>query len=109
MLTECKRSETELFNFYTSLVPTGSRYHLQLSAVLAECREKFKLPTMARHNLCISHRKRVSINARCNGYFKQPGAILIEAPKKHKGQLCAPQDMWVWPGIELLGCVAPAR
>ena len=77
---------------------------MQLSAVLDQCRQRFQLPTMCRHNLCISHQKRVRINARCNGYFKQPGAVLIKAPKRHKGQLCAPQDMWLWPGIELLGC-----
>ena len=30
--------------------------------------------------------------------------MLVKAPKRTKGQLCAPQNMWLWPGIELLGC-----
>jgi hypothetical protein len=104
ILTECRRSETELFRFYTSLVPGGSRHDMQLKSLLDECKQRFNLQGVCRHNLCIRHAKRLRINAMCNGYLKQPGAVLIKAPEQRKGQLCAPQDMWVWPGIELLGC-----
>ena len=33
-----------------------------------------------------------------------PAPCLSKKPEQRRGQLCAPQDMWVWPGIELLGC-----
>jgi hypothetical protein len=104
VLTECRRSETELFNFYRSLTPGGARYEAPLPQVLEECRQRFSLPGFCRHNLCISHAKRVQINRLCNEHFKPPDAVLVKAPKRTKGQLCAPQNMWLWPGIELLGC-----
>ena len=106
VLTECRRSETALFDFYRSLTPGGSRHETPLSEVLEECRQRFQLSGLCRHNLCISHGKRVQINGQCNEHFRKqhPGAAHVKAPKRTRGQLCAPQNMWLWPGIELLGC-----
>jgi hypothetical protein len=82
---------------------------MQLKPLLDECKQRFNLQGVCRHNLCISHVKRVRLNAQCNGYLKQPGAVLIKAPEQRKGQLCAPQDMWVWSGLELLGCTRTSK
>eukprot|EP00973_Karenia_brevis_P027123 3741591-Karenia_brevis.AAC.1 len=43
------------------------------------------------------------LNADCNKHFKPTEAVFVRA-KPEKGQLCAAQNMWIWPGIELLGC-----
>ena len=55
-------------------------------------------------NFVLSHRKRVEINRRCNLHFKAPGAVYIPCPPAKRVQLNAPQPMWVWPGLALLGC-----
>ena len=71
--------------------------------MLEEARQRFHFAGPARHNLCVSHRRRIRINTECNRHFKPAEAVFLRA-KPEKGQLCAAQNMWVWPGIELLGC-----
>ena len=104
VLRECRRSEHELFQWYRSLIVGGSRFETPLSHVLAEARQRFHFDGPARYNLCISHRRRIRLNAECNRHFKPAeGAVFIRC-KPEKGQLCAAQNLFVWPGIELLGC-----
>jgi hypothetical protein len=103
-LTECKRSERDLFDFYAALVPGRPLREQALSDVLRQARERFSFEGVARHNLVLSHRRRVRLNAQCMKAFKpDSGTRWIQAAHE-RGQLNAAQSMWVWPGLELLGC-----
>ena len=102
-LTTCRRSDTELFDCYSSLIAGGSRFSLPLPDVLAEARARFNFKGDARHNLVISHRKRIRINKEINERTRPEGAVYINSTPI-KGQMCAAQPMYIWPGIELLGC-----
>ena len=109
VLTECRRSEKELFEYYASLILGGSRFTVPLTSLLTEARGMFTFEGPARHNLCISHSKRIKINKELNLLHKpEEGAVLLK-PKILKGQLCRAQDMWVWPGLEILGCTAASK
>ena len=61
----------------------------------------FRFDGPADHNLCMSHRKRVAINAEMNGLHRPSGAIRVEPKHKKPGALT--QSMYLWPGIRLLG------
>ena len=60
-------------------------------------------------NLTLSHRKRVEINRRMNLHQKPPDAVFLPCPPVKRDSLNRPQAMWLWPGIELLGCVPMER
>ena len=109
VLTECKRSECTLFDWYSSLIPGGLRYELPLAEVLAEARAAFRFEGHAMHNLCISHRMRVKLNTQCNRHFAEGQPSVFVRAKAQKGQLCTAQSMLIWPGIELLGCSRSSR
>ena len=103
-LTECKRSERELFEFYAALVPGQLLREQALPDVLRQARALFSFEGVARHNLVLSHRRRVRLNAQCMKAFKpESGARFIRAAHE-RGQLNAAQSLYVWPGLELLGC-----
>ena len=109
MLTECKRSSHELFDWYSSLIPGGARFEPPLAQVLAEARAAFRFEGPARHNLCISHRRRIRLNAQCNRHFAEGQPSVFVRAKPERGQLCAAQTMLIWQGIELLGCSRSSR
>jgi hypothetical protein len=93
-LTTCRRSNGELFAWYSSLIRGGARFELPLSAVLAEARARFTLAGPADHNLCISHRRRHQLNKAANERERLA----------HPAQLVrARQSFWAWPGQKLLG------
>ena len=106
-LREGHRSCMDLFEFYSSLIVGGQRFTQTLPEVLQAARALCSWVGPARHNLVISHRKRVFINRILNRTFLpvdvQP--VFVRA-KPARGQLCAAQSMLLWGGIELLGCVA---
>ena len=56
--------------------------------------------------LCISHKKRMRVNARQNFRLKPDGALLCEWQQEDdmRGTTMQPQSMYVWVGLELLGC-----
>ena len=56
-------------------------------------------------NLVLSHRKRIAINRKVNIHKKPEDAIFLPWPKLKRLSLNAPQEMWIWPGLELLGCL----
>ena len=56
-------------------------------------------------NLVLSHRKRIAINRKVNIHKKPEDAIFLPCPKLKRLSLNAPQEMWIWPGLELLGCL----
>ena len=76
------------------------RIETPLSDVVAEARGLFSFEAPADHNLCISHRKRVAINAELNELHRPADAIRVEPQHKRPGALT--QSMWLWPGIKLL-------
>ena len=89
------------------LVPDSRRtaLELDLSAVLAEARARFCLQGPAQYNLCISHRKRIQLNREANERERRAHpAVLVRA-----GTNARAQDMWVWPGLRLLGCAGHRR
>ena len=108
-LTACMRSERQLFDFFSSLIPGGSRYELPMPEVLAQAKAAFSFEGPARHNLCISHRKRIRLNAEINKLFLPETGWKHLKAKPARGQLCAAQSMFIWPGIELLGCSRSGR
>ena len=105
MLRTCRRSDSFLFNFYSSLIKGGCRFQLPLNAVLAEARGLFNYEGICRNNLCISHAKRIRINTEINLVLKPDNALYVKAAPV-KGQANAAQSMFIWEGIQLLGCAS---
>ena len=76
--------------------------------MLARVREIFKPaeePTA--HNLVISHATRMKINESINKRLALPGAKRVKAGRS--SGLCEQQDMRLWPGLVLLGCLQRSR
>jgi hypothetical protein len=106
-LTECRRGDRRLFDFYSSLVH-GPRAELPVQQAVAQAKALFHATAPERWNLVISHRRRVQINADRNRAEAPPGAVLLEVsgrPARGNGA----QSMLIWTGIELLGCCAAER
>ena len=61
----------------------------------------FRFDGVANHNLVISHRRRVALNAELNELHKPADAVRVEPKNKKPGALT--QGMFLWPGIKLLG------
>ena len=104
-LIECKRSDTELFDFYSRLIPGGSLYGMPVDVAVQEARQQFRYRGICDLNLTLSHRKRIAINHKVNLHKKPDDAVFLYYPPLQRLSLNAPQSMWIWPGIELLGCV----
>ena len=79
-LTECKRSDKELFTFYTRLIAGADLFGLPVATALDQARAIFRFQGVCELNLVLSHRKRVEINRRCNLHFKAPGAVYLPCP-----------------------------
>jgi hypothetical protein len=109
-LTEGHRSDMVLFDFYSSLIPGGARFAQPLPIVLEAARTLCSFEGPARHNLVISHRRRIRLNRELNKTFIPVGVTprFVRASPK-RGQLCSAQNLWLWPGVELLGCVQASR
>ena len=98
-LTENRRSDPALFEFYTSL-RVGTDGERGLAAALHEARLIFPVTDEpAKYTLCISHANRRAVNAAANLREKPESAVLITAPVRSETQ----QDMWLWPGLEVIG------
>ena len=103
ILTENKRSDAKLFNFYTSL-RCGMEDARDLQEALIEARRLFPVTTrQADYVLTMSHERRVQINRKMNMLMKpRVGAIFIRAaiPTRAGNN---PQSMWLWVGQQLVG------
>ena len=98
VLTEKHRSEPTLFNFISNM-PS------QLSAAVKEGRDRFpRKAGHVTHNLVLSHERRVLINAQMN--VARHDSIFVKAPPPEMRRSNAPQDMHIYPGLELIGCCA---
>ena len=105
VLTECKRSDAELFDFYTRLIPGGDLYDQPIEQAVKLAREKFTYEGVCDLNLTLSHRKRIAVNRKVNLHKQPHDAVFLPCPKLKRLSLNAPQEMWIWPGLELLGCL----
>ena len=55
--------------------------------------------------LCLSHKKRMRVNARQNELLKPPNALFAEWEGEDlHGTTMQPQSFFVWVGLELIGC-----
>jgi hypothetical protein len=117
-LTENKRSDAKLFDFYTGL-RCGKPDARDLQEALAEARVLFpsvgNLGPMdddtkancvqvgsTNYTLTMSHKRRVFVNRAQNQRLKPSEAIFIRAPAATRAGN-QPQSMWVWPGLQLIG------
>ena len=109
-LTEGHRSDMDLFNFYSSLIAGGERFLQPLPEVLEAARALCTFEGPALNNLVISHRRRVLLNRQLNKAFlpEDVTPVFIRCKPK-RGQTCVSQNMFIWPGMELLGCVQATR
>ena len=99
-LTENKRSDQILYDFYTSL---QSRI---LADALEEARARFPVTTRPATTLVISHARRRFLLMQRNLADKPPDDIFFKAPVARQGG-ASPQSMWLWPGLRLIGAGAP--
>jgi hypothetical protein len=107
-LTECRRGDRKLFDFYSSLITGGTRAELPVQTCVAQAKAVFRSSAQARWNLVISHRRRVLINGTRNRAEAPPGAVLLEVSgRRARGN--GAQSMLLWPGIQLFGCTSAAR
>lgn len=100
-VTEYRRgTDQELFKFYYSMYG--------LTPLVEESRRRYPAACDPRDDplvLCVSHMRRMVINARQNVRVKPPDAVFLECSEDEMtGCTMRPQDMWIWRGIELIGC-----
>jgi hypothetical protein len=119
-LTECRRSDAELFNWYASLVaePPGARHGAPIADNAALARARFTVhraagfipgTTLAPVNLVISHKSRVELNRVCNeaDVAAHPDAELFSVEEfglEPQPGANNPQDAWFWPGQRVVAC-----
>ena len=108
-LTECRRGDRSLFDFYSSLIPGGSRFELPVADAVREAKGLFQHDGVARWNLCISHRKRVELNRQLNrALAPDDGTVFLEV-RGRAVRVNGAQSLLIWPGLELFGCVSAER
>ncbi len=103
MTTYRRGSDPEPFNWYI-----GMYGQEELRGLVAESRARYPA-TCDRHCnplvLCVSHAKRMIINARQNELLKPEGRTFLEWEGEDiVGCTMQPQSMYVWQGLELIGC-----
>jgi hypothetical protein len=118
-LTECKRSDPILFNWYSSLAEGGLRYTWDLCKNVAEARLMFTednaegfIPgtKLAPINFAISHKTRVAINASCNEADRIGKNEIVRINREQFDMKCEtkgvnnPQGAWFWPGLKVVAC-----
>lgn len=111
-MTACRRSDAQLFDFYSKLVE-GAELHGRLGESLQLARSLFRPElatgflsgTIAPTNLVISHRKRVELNRLCNraDAASRDNCVSFEV----KAEISGPnknQDAKFWPGMVVVAC-----
>jgi hypothetical protein len=96
-LTENRRSDQPLFDFYTTL---GD----DVQEDLARARQLFpKTDRKAAYTLTMSHARRVIINKQRNEQDKPDDAVLLKVPTTTGRGGNLPQNMWIWVDLVLIG------
>jgi hypothetical protein len=106
-LTECRRSDQELFDFYASLV--DSSFNVSTIDSIAEAKALFNYDGFCRSNLVISHKKRIQLNRQINEQLAPRDVAVRLAVHSRQLRGNSAQTMLIWPGIELLGAVPTER
>ncbi len=101
ILNENRRSDEALFSFYTGLgIGSAPR---PLEEALEDARGRFpKQPGDPRYTLTISHSTRLLVNRLRNAAERPKEAVQYRVAKR-KREDNQPQNMWVYPGQELIG------
>ena len=101
ILTHSHRSDPIIFDFCASICPGGSRADLTLHEQVATAKRDFLVTKRkSGHILVISHTKRRKINAEMNSLTRTKDAVYLEAPLTKQAN--APQDAWIWQGMQLV-------
>ena len=90
--------DPELFGFYHGL------YGQDVRAVIASARAKYPVTMkLEEHDmiLCVSHNRRMTLNRHVN---RLSGGLLVKCDETIKATTCQPQDMYLKPGLQLIGC-----
>ena len=119
IMTECRRSDAQLFDFYSSLVeePMGA-LHGDLKASLDVARRTFTeeratgfipVTKLAPTNLVLSHKRRMVINQLCNEAEAKAreDAVWFSAAEfgsDAESLTNKPQDAYFWPGMIVVAC-----
>ena len=94
-------TDLELFKWYCGMYGNES-------PPVSKTRFKYPAACDPRDNplvLCVSHKKRMQINAKQNLLLKPESATFCECSEEQtRGCTMLPQDMFIWVGIELIGC-----
>ncbi len=102
MLTENRRSDAKLFDFYTGL-RSGTPQARPIREALSEARALFpKTALLPDFTLTMSHKRRVALNGAANLRHKPADAVFIQAPPPTRAGN-QPQSMWVWSGLRVIG------
>lgn len=105
-LTECLRSDRQLFEAYSrlpALYNTGN-----IGEIVKAHKEFYPYKTRTANNVMTSHEKRLFLNKKYNIQDAPKGAKLIRVSGR-QAQRCAQQTMLLWPGLQLLGCITTPR
>ena len=104
-VTQYRRgTDLELFNWYYSLYDEEYPLVEESRKFLRKYNTPFD-PLDDPLVLCISHARRMIINGRQNRLLKPVDAVFFECSQDEiTGCTMKPQDMWIWPGVELIGC-----
>jgi hypothetical protein len=123
-MTECRRSDQVLFEWYASLARGGSRHERPLEDNVNEARATFKADQaigfipgtqLAPVNFVLSHRLRERINAQCNKAEAQGRSDAIRFTLEEFGLVdldphqSNPQDAFFWPGQRVIACCSGRR
>jgi hypothetical protein len=119
-MTQCRRSDEELFEWYASLVaePLGERHQQPLGLTVRQARSEFTADKvtgfipgsrLAPTNLVISHRLREAVNEQCNAVdarVREDAQHLTAEEFEYKAEpgTNSPQDAWFWPGQRVVAC-----
>ena len=102
-LTENKRSDPTIFDFIKRL-RIDEKDEKPKHEAIDEAKRLFpRTSQQPDYTLVISHRRRIQINKELNEKNKPEGAIKIEVNGKHQIDNNAPQTMYIWPGLRLIG------
>ena len=87
------------------MIPGGDLYNQPIEEAVKLARENFTYEGVCDLNLVLSHRKRIAINRKVSMHNEPAEAVFLPCPKLKRLSLNAPQDMWIWQNLNLLGCL----
>ena len=102
LLTEGRRNDARLFDFYAGL----TRADISLDMAVIRAKQAFPaIPGDSPINLVSSHKRRVALNYHLQEIFKPVNAIFVKPSREGCARKNVPQDMWLWPGLKVICAV----